>query len=269
MLRIFGCFLLVQPVEIKAEGRLGQGRLWIADQTLMSLKYRFFVFLNLLKKHANIFNMIKTGLAYGELSSTVLRRIRAKGASWAFTPSDFADLGDPRSIGMVLTRLSRRGVIRRVRRGVYETPRQHPILGTVGAGTDAVAQAIGRRDALKFLPSGAHAANALGLSTQVPARLAYGIVGRSRVQPAQGKSLVIFRQRSPKAMALAGRASGWLAEALRNIGRVHVTTDRLKSLRARLGPKEKKQLLEDLRYVPAWMRPFFRELANDDDVSVS
>lgn len=205
--------------------------------------------------------MIKSITTYGALSDKALRRIRAKGASWAFTPSDFADIGDPRAIGMVLTRLLRKGTIRRVRRGVYETPRQHPILGIVGAGTDAVAQAIARRDALKFLPSGAHAANAIGLTTQVPARLAYGIAGHSRVQLAQGKSMVIFRHRSPKAMALAGRASGWLAEALRNIGRVHITSDRLRSFGLRLGPKEKKQLIEDLRYVPAWMRPFFLELS--------
>ncbi len=170
---------------------------------------------------------------------------------------------------MVLTRLLRKGLIRRVRRGIYETTRQHPLIGQVGAGADAVAQAIARRDALKLLPSGAHAANALGLSTQVAARTAYGIAGRSRVQPGPGKSEITFRRRSPRAMALAGRASGWVAEALRNIGREHITTDRLRPLRGRLQPKDKKQLLDDLRYVPAWMRPFFRDLANNEDATTS
>lgn len=213
--------------------------------------------------------MIKGQFTYGLLSSKLLRRIRAKGAGWAFTPSDFADLGDPRSVGMVLTRLSRKGTIRRIQRGVYEIPRQHPVIGTLAAGADSVAQAIARRDALKLLPSGAHAANALGLSTQVSAKTAYGIAGRSRVQPAAGKAQIVFRRRSPKAMALAGRASGWVAEALRNLGRDHITSDRLRSLHDRLGAKDKKQLLDDLRYVPAWMRPYFTELARDDSASVS
>lgn len=207
--------------------------------------------------------------AYGAISNKLLRKIRSKGVGWAFTPSDFANAGDPRSIGMALTRFARRGVIRRVQRGVYEIPHTHPLLGTVGAGADAVAQAIARRDALKLLPSGAYAANALGLSTQVPARTAYGIAGHSRIQSAGGKAEIIFRHRSPKAMALAGRASGWLAEALRNIGRVHITPDRLRPLRDRLAAKDKKQLLEDLRYVPAWMRPFFTDLARNDSSSVS
>jgi hypothetical protein len=213
--------------------------------------------------------MIKTGSTYGLLSGKLLRRIRAKGAGWAFTPSDFADLGDPRAIGMALTRLSRKGMIRRSQRGVYEIPHQHPLIGTVGAGADSVAQAIARRDALKLLPSGAHAANMLGLSTQVSAKTAYGIAGHSRVQPVAGKAQIVFRHRSPKAMALAGRASGWLAEALRNIGRGHITPDRLRPLRDRLSAKDKKQLLDDLRYVPAWMRPHFNELARDDSAPVS
>ena len=213
--------------------------------------------------------MIKTRSTYGLLSGKLLRRIRAKGAGWAFTPSDFADLGDPRAIGMALTRLSRKGTIRRSQRGVYEIPRQHPLIGTVGAGADSVAQAIARRDALKLLPSGAHAANVLGLSTQVSAKTAYGIAGHSRVQPVAGKAQIVFRHRSPKAMALAGRASGWVAEALRNIGRDHITSDRLRPLRDRLGAKDKKQLLDDLRYVPAWMRPHFNELARDDSAPVS
>ncbi len=208
--------------------------------------------------------MIKAINTYGSLHDKLLRRIRANGASWSFTPSDFADAGDPRSVGMVLTRLMRKGVIRRVRRGVYEIPHQHPLIGTVGAGADAITDAIARRDALKFLPSGAHAANTLGLSTQVAARTAYGVAGRSRVQPTGGKTSIILRQRSTKSMALAGHASGWLAEALRSIGRVHITSDRLQGLRAKLTEKDRRQLQADIRYVPAWMRPYFLELARDE-----
>jgi len=207
--------------------------------------------------------MIQGKKDYGSLQDKVLRRIRAKGASWAFTPSDFADFGDPRSVGMILTRLVRRNLIQRVRRGIYGVSRDHPLLGRVGVSSDAVTDAIARRDALKLLPSGAYAANTLGLSTQVAAKTAYGITGRSRVQPTVGQAQVTFRQRSAKAIALSGRTSGWLAEALRNIGRQHITSDRLRGLKASLGPKQRHELLADIRYVPAWMRPFFLELARD------
>lgn len=200
----------------------------------------------------------------GSLQDSILRRIRAKGASWAFTPGDFADLGDPRSVGMVLTRLHRAGRIRRIHRGLYDVLHDHPVLGRIGSGADAVAQAIARRDGLKLLPSAAHAANAIGLSTQVAARPAYGIAGRSRIQPAQGKSQIIFRRRSPKAMAMAGRASGWLAEALRSIGPRNLTPDRLQGLKTSLAPQQRRELLADIRYAPAWMRPVFQELARHE-----
>jgi len=201
---------------------------------------------------------------YGDLQSRLLRRIKGKGPDWAFTPSDFADFGDPRSVGKTLTRLVRAGTIRRVRRGVYEVPHENAIIGTVGASTDAVVAALVRRDGLKLLTPGAHAANRLGLSTQVAARYTYGVQGRSKSSQAIGRTTVAFKHRSPKAMMMAGRVSGTIAEALRNIGRPNITTDRLRPLRARLTAKDRKQLREDMRYAPAWMRPFFQELARDD-----
>ena len=201
---------------------------------------------------------------YGDLQNRLLRRIKGKGPDWAFTPSDFSDCGDPRSVGKTLTRLVRTGTIRRVRRGIYEVPHENAIIGTVGASTDAVVAALARRDGLKLLTPGAHAANRLGLSTQVAARYTYGIQGRSKSSQAIGRTTVVFKQRSPKAMMMAGRVSGTIAEALRNIGRPNITTDRLRPLRARLTAKDRKQLRDDMRYAPAWMRPFFQELARDD-----
>lgn len=201
---------------------------------------------------------------YGSLHGSIQRRIRGKGSDWAFTPGDMADLGEPRSVGKVLTRLVRAGTIRRVRRGIYEVPHEHPLIGTVGAGADAVVAAIARRDGLKLLTSGAHAANLLGLSTQVAAKSVYGVQGRSRNSQGIGRVAVEFKRRSSRTMMMAGRASGWVAEALRNLGRTHITNELLRPLRARMGAKDKKQLREDLRYAPAWMRPFFQELSRND-----
>jgi hypothetical protein len=217
-----------------------------------------------LKIYVHIFNMKSKKPANDALQDRVWRRVRGKGDDWAFTPSDFADLGDPRSLGMVLTRLLRKDLIIRIRRGIYGIPQQHPLLGRIGPSASAITAAIVRRDALKLLPSGASAANELHLSTQVPAKTAYGIAGRSRVEATGGVSQVVFRRRSPKTMAMAGRASGWLCEALRNIGRANITAQRLSGLKSSLGSKQKRELLADLRYVPAWMRPFFQELARDE-----
>jgi hypothetical protein len=201
---------------------------------------------------------------YGHLSSTIIRRIQAKGSGWAFTPADFSDLGDPRSVGMVLSRLSKSGKVRRVRRGIYEIPHEHPIVGTVGATTEAIATAIARRDGLILSSSGAEAANDLGLSTQVSAKKLYGVGPRSKTINIGGSNSITFKERSSKALAITGRASGTLAEALRNIGRGKVGQADLEALSRRMKASDRRQLIEDIRLVPAWMRPLFRKVAQND-----
>jgi hypothetical protein len=42
---------------------------------------------------------------------------------------------------------------------------------------------------------------------------------------------------------MAGRTSGWVSEALRNIGRIHITAQRLQPLRLQLGPKGTLKLI--------------------------
>lgn len=219
----------------------------------------------MLKKWYHIFNMSEGRPNYGKLQSTILRRIRAKGVAWAFTPIDFADLGDPRSVGMVLSRLTKRQAIRRVRHGLYEIPHQHPIVGTVGATAEAITAAVARRSGLKMMPSGSTAANELGLSTQVSAQKGYRVVGpRSRTVSAGDVPNIEIKGHSGKAMALAGRASGHLAEALRNLGKDNISKANLKALRMRMNTTDRRQLMDDLKLVPAWMRPLFKEVARAD-----
>jgi len=192
--------------------------------------------------------------------SRIRRRIASKGTDWAFTPHDFADIGDPRSIGMALTRLVREGRIRRVSRGLYDRPHDHPVLGQVGAGAGAIVDAITRKKNLRVLPSSAVAANQLGLTTQVPAKLVY----QSDGAPADvrlGKLHIVFRRNTGRMLGLAGRASGLVAQGLREFGKDGVTSAHVQRLRGRLSDAQKRQLLQDINRVPAWMRPHFREIA--------
>ena len=85
--------------------------------------------------------------------------IYGHGRAWVFTPRDLAKLGAPRSVGMALTRLYRKGIIRQLARALYDYPIDHPSLGRIAASADAVAKALASRDAVRLQPAGAYAVN--------------------------------------------------------------------------------------------------------------
>lgn len=203
---------------------------------------------------------MRTGANQPSIKAKVLKTIARKGKGWAFTPHDFVDVGDPRSVGMTLTRLVRDGMIRRLGRGLYDRPYPHPLLGRAGASSDSVVAAVARKKNLRILPSAAVAANKLGVSTQVPAKMVYHTDGApSSVN--LGKLKIEFRRNSASKLALIDRPSGLVAQALRDIGKGNVTAAHLQRLRANLPADARRSLMQDISRVPAWIRPHFKELA--------
>ncbi len=165
---------------------------------------------------------------------------------------------------MVLTRLVRDGSIRRVSRGIYDSPHPHPLLGQTGATSDAVVAAVARSRHLRLLPSPQVAANQLGLTTQVPAQLVYQTDG-APAKVRLGNLNIVFRRNTGRSLALAGRASGLVAQALRDLGKGNVTPDTIMHLRGRLDSSARAELKEDISLVPAWMRPHFWDLTGNAD----
>lgn len=196
------------------------------------------------------------------LSQQITGRLARAPRDWVFTRFDLIDLGSPHAVGMALTRLTRSGCIRRVARGLYDVPRTHPILGVLAPSPHAVAEAVARREGACIQPSEAVAANLLGLSEQVPARIAYETDGARRTVRV-GQVEIRFAKRSPRKLRSATRMSRLLFSALRNLGRAHVTNERVAHLRRVLTVSDRRRLLTDLRFAPAWMHPFLRYIAED------
>jgi hypothetical protein len=186
--------------------------------------------------------------------------IYGHGRGWVFTPRDLTQLGDPRSVGMALTRLSRKGIIRQLARGLYDYPIDHPALGRVAASADAVAKALVSRDSVRLQPSGAYAANVLGLSDQVPMKIVFLTDGSSR-RVKLGQREIILKHTTPRNVATAGRKSGTVIQALRYLGQCQIDAQVLAILRRQLNDADKAQLLKDLKYAPAWIADTFRRLA--------
>ncbi len=194
------------------------------------------------------------------LESKVFSRICGHGRGWVFTPSHFLDIADSKSIGVYLGRLVSDGKIQRLARGLYCYPRIHPKLGLLLPTVEEIAQAIAGRDRIRLLPSGAYAANRLGLTEQVPAKVVFLTDGKSRKISVEGTTIEL-RKASPRQMALAGKESGVVIQALRYLGVAHVDKGIVQKLQASLADNVKKEVVRNLSLAPAWMRPIIMEIA--------
>jgi len=185
----------------------------------------------------------------------VIRRIYGKRRGWCFTPKVFGDLGSAEAVRIALFRLARKGIIRRLGRGLYDYPKKHPTLGCLSPDPVEIARALSARDATRLQPSGAYAANLLGLSDQVPAKVVFLTDGRAR-RVRIGRQEIVLKNTTPRNMAPAGRISGTVIQALRHIGQKQLSEAHIGHLRKILALQDKKRLTKDKVYAPAWMHPF-------------
>ncbi|XEU64022.1 DUF6088 family protein [Tistrella mobilis] len=190
----------------------------------------------------------------------IMKRVRARGRGSVFTPSDFLTVAARPSVDQALSRLVKSGQLRRLARGLYDFPKLHPKLGALSPAPDEVAQALARETGSRVQIAGARAANALGLSTQVPAQSTYLTDGPSR-RVVLGKRVVDLRHASPKHLIAPGSPAGTVFQALRHVGPVRAA-DVAQIAARQLSANDKKRLASTARHAPAWMRPTLVSIAN-------
>jgi len=195
------------------------------------------------------------------IKSSILMRIRRKGRGSAFTAKDFLDIGTRGSVDVALSTLASAGTIRRVCRGVYDFPRNGELVDDLLAPDyDQVAQAIARNTGSRIQPTGAVAANLLGLSQQVPARIVYLTDGRSRIVKF-GSQSITFKRTRPRDLLPPGK-SALVIQALRFLGKEGITEDVMARLRSLLSPAERERLLKLARYSSDWIADTTRRLVS-------
>lgn len=194
------------------------------------------------------------------VADKILKRIKGKGIGFAFTAKDFWDLGTRSSAFMALSALAKQGKIRRISRGLYDLPQHSELLGgPLAPNFDQVAHAIARKTGTRIQPSGALAANMLGLSEQVPAKIVYLTDGASRTIRI-GAQTITFKQTSPKEL-LPNEKAAMVVHALRFLGKEAVTDEIVLKIRKILSPAERKRLLKHAKYTSTWVPDIVRLIA--------
>ena len=111
---------------------------------------------------------------------------------------------------------------------------------------------------MRIQHTGAKAANYLGLSLQVPARPYFLTDGSSRTLTVGGYQIV-FKKTALKYMA-ASQIGGLVIQALRYLGKDRIESKDIESLKAKLSPKAKKELLQDISIAPEWIGDIIRKI---------
>ncbi len=193
-------------------------------------------------------------MPYQKVATQVFRRMNSsRGSVWS--AKDFADLGTRAAVDQALRRLSLSGRIRKVARGLYDYPQASPLVGTRAPRADAVAKGAARARGAKVRPTGAVAANALGLSSQVPARADYITDGPARTLDLAGRRVTLKRV-APKRLALPAGA-GALVEALRYLGKDAVRklgAMDIQRVAKSLNASDARALRNAMHHAPDWMK---------------
>lgn len=158
-----------------------------------------------------------------------------------FCANDFSDLGSRGNVDVTLHRLAHSGVIRRLGYGLYDKPRTSPLLGDLSPDLADIIKAYGRRTGQTLTLDPLGAANALSLTTQVPAKTTFLTDGKSHTLRICSIDIQLIHA-SPKKLAGAGRSVGLIIQALRYFGNRIIPDDALQALSKRLTDKDVKAL---------------------------
>jgi hypothetical protein len=188
------------------------------------------------------------------ISDKILVRAKRRGAGWVFSAKHLSDLGARPAVDQALSRLVKDGNIRRLARGLYDLPQVHPVLGPLSPNPDAVASAAAHQAGHRLQISPARAANVLGLSFQVPAKIVYLTDGSSR-KIRVGKQVIYLKHAGPRALLGAGTNAGIALQALRAVGKDNLTDGVIRHLRTNLPPDAKVGLRKLMHKAPQWVVP--------------
>jgi len=188
----------------------------------------------------------------------VLNKIKKARRGALFFTDSFLSIGNAKAISKALERLVDKGEILRVATGIYVRPQKSKMFGFVTPGLDDIARAIARRDRARIVPTGVHALNLLGLSTQVPVNVVYLTDGTARLVKV-GKRIVKFKKTTPKNLSTWGELSSLIIQGLRTIGKDKVQKDEIEKIIALLKQEKQENILHDMKLAPEWIRQILKE----------
>jgi hypothetical protein len=208
-----------------------------------------------------------------DLKTAMLDRIRADAPRKVWTPSDFVDLASRDAVDKALQRLTKAEGLRRIDRGLYDQPGFNKLTQKPNPPDPrSVIDAVGRRDQTRMLVDGMTAANDLGLTDAVPAKIVVHTDARRRAIKL-GNVTITFRPTAASKLFWAGRPAMRVVQALHWLRDLLVREGESEQVKRKLtklfedpaaGPPLKADLAAGMTALPTWMLVFLKPLIETD-----
>ena len=185
-----------------------------------------------------------------KLPETILLHALSLPEGGVLSPKEFLHLGNRAAIDQAFSRWTQEGKLLRVARGIYVAPVSSRF-GTRAPSPEKVTQSLAVQNGEVVAAHGATAANALGLTQQMPIREVYVTSGRTR-KLQLGRSEVLVKHVPRWMLALGTGPAGAAVRALAWMGPKHAGRS-LAALRRTLPPSEWQALTSSRAALPSWM----------------
>ncbi len=193
------------------------------------------------------------------ISNKILNRIKKKGRGWVFCPKYFYDLTSRAVVDNTLSKLAHDKIIIRVDRGIYYYPIFNKYVGLVSPDVDSLAKVFADSHGMSLLPSGANAANILGLSTQVPAVNSY-ITDKKSMKRTIGNVDIYFKRSYLGGLKNISYKLILMINALNYIGKDKVDNNMIKKCAKILDDSDKKSLLKISGNLSHWLSDLIHKI---------
>jgi hypothetical protein len=199
-----------------------------------------------------------------EVNSKIVEYIKRNRRGKIFFADEFRKFGSNDAVRQALSRLCKKYFLIRLSAGIYLYPQHDKHIGIVYPSIESIAKVIAKREKTRLIPTGAYALNALGLSTQVPAKVVFLTDGTARVVKVGKRATVKFKRTVAKNLSYKGKVSLLVISALKEIGKDNTTDEQLQKIKEALQYEKLENVIHDANLAPVWVSKLIFKLIEND-----
>lgn len=197
-------------------------------------------------------------------NNKIIEYIKQKHCGSIFFADEFRKFGSNDAVRQALSRLCRKKFLVRLSAGIYLYPKIDKEIGVIFPSIETIAKVIAKREKTRLIPTGSYALNALGLSTQVPAKVVFLTDGTARIVKVGKKATIKFKRTVAKNLSYKGKISLLAISALKEIGKDKATDEQLQKIKEALQYEKRENTIHDAGLASVWISTVLLKLIENE-----